>query len=274
MTTRTCTSTGTSILLLPILPTWRMFVACWSRARRGRGRAVVAYSSSPRAPSRRTRRLCSRPLRARRRGPPPGRRHVHHPPQTFQPRGDVVAAESLMRRDGKRRRCWPPDGGRVRALVDALCRAGLTEEATTTLARMRAGGCAPDVGTYGALMDGFTRARDWASAASLYAALERRGEDPDGRGWRLGGEGADRETQSSGTFDAVGRPRRNRTRMRAALAAACGRAGGAAAGAAAEAERLASSPRGRGGAAAEAASAGGAATRRRGRDPRKNHRAG
>ena len=173
----------------------------------------------------------------------------------FSREGDVVAARWLMR-EMESDAAATPDAPAFNALVDALCRAGLTEEATTTLARMRAGGCAPDVGTYGALMDGFTRARDWASAASLYAALERRGEDPDGRGWRLGGEGADRETQSSGTFDAVepSAPEPD-ARMRAALAAACGRAGGAAAGAAAEAERLIASVAARpgAGAAAEAA---------------------
>ena len=173
----------------------------------------------------------------------------------FSREGDVVAARWLMR-EMESDAAATPDAPAFNALVDALCRAGLTEEATTTLARMRAGGCAPDVGTYGALMDGFTRARDWASAASLYAALERRGEDPDGRGWRLGGEGADRETQSSETFDAVEptAPEPD-ARMRAALAAACGRAGGAAAGAAAEAERLIASVAARpgAGAAAEAA---------------------
>lgn len=173
----------------------------------------------------------------------------------FSREGDVVAARWLMR-EMESDAAATPDAPAFNALVDALCRAGLTEEATTTLARMRAGGCAPDVGTYGALMDGFTRARDWASAASLYAALERRGEDPDGRGWRLGGEGADRETQSSETFDAVEptAPEPD-ARMRAALAAACGRAGGVSAGAAAEAERLIASVAARpgAGAAAEAA---------------------
>lgn len=174
----------------------------------------------------------------------------------FGREGDVVAARWLMR-EMEGDAAAAPDVPAFNALVDALCRAGCTEEATATLARMRAGGCAPDVGTYGALMDGFAREGDWASAASLYAALARRGEDPDGRGWRLGGgEASDRSATNSVTrvSDEVesSAPEPD-ARMRAALAVACGRAGGAAAGA--TAERLIASVAARAdeGAAAEAA---------------------
>ena len=99
----------------------------------------------------------------------------------FGKRGDVVAARWLMREmeaDANVR----VDASAVNALVDALCRGGRTREATEVARAMRET-LNPDANTYGALLDGFARVGDDRSAAALYAALKRRGEGADGRGW-------------------------------------------------------------------------------------------
>jgi leucine-rich PPR motif-containing protein len=104
----------------------------------------------------------------------------------FGKRGDVVAARWLMREmeaDANVR----VDASAVNALVDALCRGGRTREATEVARAMRDdrsdATLRPDANTYGALLDGFARVGDDRSAAALYAALKRRGEGADGRGW-------------------------------------------------------------------------------------------
>ena len=105
----------------------------------------------------------------------------------FGKRGDAVAARWLMREmeaDANVR----VDASAVNALVDALCRGGRTREATEVASAMMRDDRSdatlrPDANTYGALLDGFARVGDDVSAAALYAALKRRGEGADGRGW-------------------------------------------------------------------------------------------
>ena len=85
----------------------------------------------------------------------------------------------------------------------------------------------PDANTYGALLDGFARVGDDRSAAALYAALKRRGEGADRRGWspswrddeekNFSGEkdfSAERVCASARARDARARARRRRGGVR------------------------------------------------------------
>ena len=142
----------------------------------------------------------------------------------FGKRGDGVAARWLMREmeaDANVR----VDASAVNALVDALCRGGRTREATEVArAMLDSPILRPDANTYGALLDGFARVGDDRSAAALYAALKRRGEGADRRGWSPSWRD-DEEKNFSGEKDfsagASARARAPDARMRAAVVAAC-----------------------------------------------------
>ena len=143
----------------------------------------------------------------------------------FGKRGDVVAARWLMREmeaDANVR----VDASAVNALVDALCRGGRTREATEVArAMLDSPILRPDANTYGALLDGFARVGDDRSAAALYAALKRRGEGADRRGWSPSWRD-DEEKNFSGEKDfsaerVCASARAPDARMRAAVVAAC-----------------------------------------------------
>ena len=143
----------------------------------------------------------------------------------FGKRGDVVAARWLMREmeaDANVR----VDASAVNALVDALCRGGRTREATEVArAMLDSPILRPDANTYGALLDGFARVGDDRSAAALYAALKRRGEGADRRGWSPSWRD-DEENDFSGEKDfsaerVCASARAPDARMRAAVVAAC-----------------------------------------------------
>ena len=150
----------------------------------------------------------------------------------FGKRGDVVAARWLMREmeaDANVR----VDASAVNALVDALCRGGRTREATEVArAMLDSPILRPDANTYGALLDGFARVGDDRSAAALYAALKRRGEGADRRGWSPSWRddeendfsGAKKTTTERDDDDAervCASARAPDARMRAAVVAAC-----------------------------------------------------
>ena len=196
-----------------------------------------------------------RPLRARRRGPPPGRRHVHHPPQTFQPRGRRRRREMVDARDGKRRR---RDAGRARVQRPrrrAVSRGthGRGDDDARANARRRVRAGRGDVRR----VDGRIHAR--ARLGLRRVALRRARET----GRRPGRKRMATRRRRRGSRDTVVGDVRRGGAVRAGTGRAHARRvgggvrtrGGAAAGAAAEAERLIASVAARpgAGAAAEAA---------------------
>ena len=139
----------------------------------------------------------------------------------FGKRGDVVAARWLMREmenDAHVR----VDASATNALIDAFCRGGLTREAVAAARRMRdVDGHEPDTNTYGALLDGFARVGDDESAASLYAALRRRGEGADKRSWSPSWASSSENEETNDAYERVGSDATPDARMRAAVVAAC-----------------------------------------------------
>jgi leucine-rich PPR motif-containing protein len=138
----------------------------------------------------------------------------------FGKRGDVVAARWLMREmenDAHVR----VDASALNALIDAFGRGGLTREAVAAARRMRdVDGHEPDTNTYGALLDGFARVGDDQSAASLYAALRKKGEGADKRGWSPSWVSSS-DANETAKRERVGSDATPDARMRAAVVAAC-----------------------------------------------------